>query len=608
MSLTRRQFLGSSAALATVAATATTAAVGTEPQTVEAACVILPPANPEMVAMHRLSYGPNPAAVAEFRSLGGTDSERYERWVAQQLNWQSLDDSACDQVLANTRLKIRYDAVNEVRPLTYVLAPGSHQDLSKALWINLVRARSLNFTERRRPTDEVKVVTWIRALYSRRQLFEVLTDFWHNHFNVNPNVSERVLSTWPAYDRLIRTHALGNFRNFLVDVAQSVAMMYYLNNVSNRVAGGEGGNENFARELFELHTLGSDNYLKFYDQWENIGTITYGEEVFARGYIDDDVYNASFALTGWSIANGSHGANDPNDGSFYYNNSWHQGGLKRVLGRTSNDLIEIRADPIQEGFAVIDRVADHPGTARHVVSKLCRRFVSDTPSEALIDAATEVWMANRRAPNQIEQVLRTILLSAECRSSFGGKIKRPLEAIWAYLRATGAVLPSDVAAVNGNASQGGYWSGLLNQADTTGQRLFGWEPPTGHPDNAVYWANTNGMLTRWSMPYNLTQGWGGSIQVDIVGQTPTGVSCYAVVDFWLNRLCGYSVAPWVRQALVTFLAQGMDPNQPPQLKARIDERGRVVNLAPDWGDPVALQDRIKALVQLIATTPEFNLR
>jgi uncharacterized protein (DUF1800 family) len=546
--------------------------------------------------------------VAEFRALGGTDRERYARWVEQQLNWQSLDDSACDQVLANTRLKIRYDAVNEVRPLTYALTPGTHQELSRALWINLVRQRNLNFSERRRPTDEVKVATWIRALYSRRQLFEVLTDFWHNHFNVNPNVSDRVLSTWPAYDRLIRTHALGNFRNFLVDVAQSVAMMHYLNNVSNRVAGGEGGNENFARELFELHTLGSDNYLKFYDRRSEIGTITYGDEVFARGYIDDDVYNASYALTGWTIANGNHGDGDPNDGSFFYNNSWHQGGVKLVLMRDTEDFIELRANAIQEGFEVIDRVAYHPGTARNVVGKLCRRFVSDTPSDELIDAATEVWMANREAPNQIEQVLRTILLSDECQGSFGGKVKRPLEAIWAYLRATGAVLPTDVAEVNGNTNQGGFWGSLLNQADTTGHRMFGWEPPTGHPDNAEYWSNTNGMLTRWSLPYNLTQSWGGNVLVDVVAQTPTGVSCYAVVDFWLSRLCGYNVAPWVRQALVNFLAQGMNPNEPPQLKTRINDRGRVENLAPDFGDPKALEDRIRALVQLVAATPEFQLR
>jgi uncharacterized protein (DUF1800 family) len=612
MTLSRRQFLGSSAALAAVAAaTATTAAVIPEPRSAEAACAMLPVASAENVAMHRLSYGPSPAAVAEFRALGSTDSERYERWVAQQLNWQSIDDSACEQILANTRLKIRYDAVNEVRPLTYVLTPGTHQQINRALWINLVRLRAdMHFAERRRPTDEVKVATWIRALYSRRQLFEVLTDFWHNHFNVNPNVDDRVLITWPAYDRLIRTHALGNFRNFLVDVAQSVAMMYYLNNVSNRAAGGEGGNENFARELFELHTLGSDNYLKFYDRRNDIGTITLGDEIHAGGYIDDDVYNASYAFTGWSIADGSHGANDPNDGSFYYDNSWHQPGPKLILLRNPTDYIGVINTPRgeAEGYEVIDRVAYHPGTARHIVGKLCRRLVSDTPSDELITAATDVWLANRRAPNQIELVLRTILLSDECRRSFGGKVKRPLEAIWAYLRATGAVLPSDQLEVNGNTSQGGFWQSLFWTADTTGHRLFGWEPPTGHPDTAAYWANTNGLLTRWSLPYSLTQSWGGNVQIDVFGQTPMNESCVAVVDYWLNRLCGYSVAPGVRQALITFLAQGMDPNQPPQLKSRIDERGRIVNLAPDWGDPAALQDRVRALVQLIATTPEFNLR
>jgi uncharacterized protein (DUF1800 family) len=559
--------------------------------------------------MHRLSFGSSPAAVAEFRALGSNDDERYDRWLDQQFAWPALDDSACDAVIQATRLKMRYDNVNEVRPLTYVLTPGSHQELSKALWVNLVRPR-LPFAERRRPVDEVKVATWIRAVYSRRQLYEVLVDFWHNHFNVNPNVNERAMATWPAYDRMIRTHAFGNFRTFLVDMSQSVAMMYYLNNVSNRVAGGEGGNENFARELFELHTLGSDNYLKFYDRRRDIGTISAGEETFARGYIDDDVYNASYALTGWSVANGNHGPTDPNDGSFFYNHNWHQPGAKLILMRDDEDLIGLRGTPVgeAEGYDVIDRVAYHPGTARNLATKLCQRFVSDTPSEALITAATNAWMTHRYAPNQIMIVLDTILRSEECRRSFGGKIKRPLESIWAYLRATGAVLPNDVLEMNGNINQGGFWGGLFHHADMTGHRLFGWEPPTGHPDTTEYWANTNSLITRWNLPYNVTQWWGGNVQIDVVAQTAFDQSCFAIVDFWLERLCGFAVAPHVRKALVDFLAQGKDPNLPPQLTTRINERGQEVPSSPDWTDPTALHDRVRALVQLIAATPEFQLR
>jgi uncharacterized protein (DUF1800 family) len=427
-------------------------------------------------------------------------------------------------------------------------------------------------------------------------------DFWHNHFNVRATSDGAIAATWPAYDRIIRTHALSNFRTLTEEVGKSVAMMLYLDNASNRSAGGEGGNENYARELFELHTLGSDNYLKFYNDRGQIETISVGGESFPVGYIDDDVYEASRCLTGWTIANGRDGR--PNTGSFFYKADWHDTYPKTVLavrpmeGIAPAPNIPARQPDLADGKKVFDLVCYHPGTARHLCTKLARRLIADDPPQEVIDAAVEVWMANRTSNNQIQLVVRAILLSDAARRTFGAKMRRPLEAIWAYFRATNAQLPSDEAAPGGDPNRGGYWGGLLYTADQTGHRLFGWDTPTGHPDLASYWANTNGMLTRWNAYFNMTQPWGGNVTVDLIGQTNMGASCTQIVDSWIARLCGFEVAAWVRRDLISFLAQGGDVNAPP----------RPTPSAPDYGSAEGVQDRVRAMVWLLAMSPEFNLR
>jgi len=155
-----------------------------------------------------------------------------------------------------------------------------------------------------------------------------------------------------------------------------------------------------------------------------------------------------------------------------------------------------------------------------------------------------------------------------------------------------------VAEVNGDVTKGNYWEGLLWSVDQTGHRLFGWDTPTGHPDRAEYWANTNALLKTWNCFYTLAQSWGGNVQMDIVGQTPAGLSCAGIVDFWLQRMLTYTPTGDLRTLLIDFLAQGFDPNQPPQ----------PLPGAPDWRSPEAVRDRIVAMVQLLAMSPEFWLR
>ena len=592
MSLSRRELLGSGAALAAAGAAAATGVNALlSPTPAAAACAGGLQASLAIIALNRMGYGPGPGDVAAYSALGASPNEAHTAYVEQQLNPASISDSTCEARIAAAKLKLRYDGFNQALPLSNL------NKTTAELWPLAKFQNDYEWAERIRPYNEVRVATWLRAVYSKRQLFEVVTDFWHNHFNVNGTSDATIASTMPVYDRdVIRANALGNFRTMLVAVAQSTAMMYFLDNVSNRAVGGEGGNENFARELFELHTLGSDNYYKFYDDRRTIGTVTYNGETFAKGYIDDDVYEASYSFSGWTVKNGHYERPTLDNGTYLFDRDWHFPGRKTVLSPDGYPNIYINADPEQEGYAVIDLVAYHIGTAQNICKKLVRRFIADEPPQAVIDAAVATWMEHRASPDQIKRVLRTILLSDAFKKTWGQKVKRPLEAVWSYLRAVEAKLSDDV--VMANANEGNYWDGIFYQVDNGGQRLFGWPTPTGHPDLASYWANTQSLLVRWNMPFILSQSWGGNVAIDLMAATNLSSSCVEIVDSWIARLCGFSISSTTRDALISFMAQGGNINAPPQPTRQ----------APDWNNQTALKDRVAAMVQLLAMSPEFNLR
>lgn len=538
--------------------------------------------------MHRMAFGPRPGDIDRVRSMG------LVAYIDEQLAPEAIDDSACDTQISQARLKIRYNAGstyparNEAAPLTLLDASVSD------LWARTNFQTPMDFNERLRPFAEVRVATFIRAVHSKRQLKEVLVDFWHNHFNVNATSEMTISCGLPTYDRMLRANCLGNFRSMLEQVAKSTCMLYALDNVSNKAGGGEGGNENFARELFELHTLGSDNYFKF-GQGGNVGTITYNGKTYVQGYIDEDVYEAASCFTGWTVANGSWELpqNLPVTGEFYYYPDWHWTGQKRVLGTT----IPRNQPDLSDGLLVIKMLAEHPGTARHVCQKLCRRLISDTPPADVVEAAVAVWMANLDAADQLKKVVRAILTSNAFKTTWAGKVKRPVEAAASYIRATNATLPVDTYDPN-KPNDGDYWNALFWQIALAGQRLFEWPTPTGHPDLASYWSSTNGLLRRWNMTYLFAQSWGGNVAVDLVGQTTMTQTCTQIVDFWIGRICGFTINSTVRQELIAFMAQGGDPNQPPKATS-----GR-----PDWGDANALKDRLAAMVQLLAAAPDAHMR
>lgn len=565
MTVSRRRFPGAGVTLAstgiTGAATQRASSVTRQTHT-QTSPSALPPI--ELIALNRIAYGPRPGDVARVQPMGFT------AYVDEQLNPNDADDALCNQKIAEARLRIRYSAgmgypaVDEMRPLRTIV---ENWGLAQ-LW---PLSKHPAYQERIRPVEEVRMATLLRAVYSKWQLREVLVEFWHNHFNVDAYSESRISATWTLYDRdVIRRHCLGNFRNMVRDVAKSIAMGFYLDNVFSRDGP---ANENFARELFELHTLGQENYLNnLYNRWRDVPGALEGNPV---GYIDQDVYEAARAFTGWTIAHGQTVSGTirlPDNGEFAYVPLWHDNAQKRVLAFE----IDSNQPQLSDGETVMRLVSEHPGTARHICRKLCRRLLADDPPDSLVNALANVWLTNKDAPDQIARTVRALLLSDEFANTFGRKVKRPYEVVVSFLRATNAdVTPN---------------SDLFWQLQEMGYRMFNWGPPTGHPEESAAWLSTNGMLRRWNIINYLQSTWLKAATFDLPGQTPAGLTSRQIVEFWIARLL--AVAP--PQSTINRLVDLMRQNDPAD--------------APPSGSAEEIADRIKSVVTLIAMTPEFQLR
>jgi uncharacterized protein (DUF1800 family) len=436
-------------------------------------------------ALGRAGFGASPSSLAELQASGFT------AWVDEQLSPRAGHDAAAEQHLLNARLHIKYAAgdgwaaADELRPLTSLNAPIS------ALWHLVDHKNVMSGAERRRPRDEVLAATVLRAVHSRWQLREVMCGFWHDHFNVDAAGSEAVGVALPAYDRdVIRTHCFGNFREFLEAVAKSAAMQYYLSNRSSRAGA---ANENYARELFELHSMGRGAYLNdHYDRWREVPGALQGR---AAGYIDQDVYEAARAFTGWTIEDGS--AIDshrklPISGQFAYVENWHDGYQKRVLA-TEFDAF---APALSDGRQVLNLIAAHPATAHFLCDKLCRRLIGAAVSPQLRQHLAEIWLKNIESRDQIAKVLRALLLSREFAAARGAKTRRPLALAAAFARAMQIDL--------------GYSEQLAGEVAAAGQNLFGWPTPTGLPDAAAPFLTSQALRHRWSMVLGLAENYWGT--------------------------------------------------------------------------------------------------
>ncbi|MBX3014752.1 MAG: DUF1800 family protein [Caldilineaceae bacterium] len=484
----------------------------------DAAAPTLPPL--AVIALNRMGFGPRPGELAAFGALGATPDAALTAYVEQQLQPQLIDDSACDAIIASYGFT--------------TLGKSQAQ-----LWADHIKKPNVSYSERILPVVETRKATFLRAIYSKRQLTEVLADHWHNHFNIYG------WDSWTApvfvhYDRdVIRANILGNFRTMLEAVATSPAMLYYLDNQSNS---GGNPNENYARELFELHGMGAENYLGVVPLIINDGVYEHPAPKDPSGkpllYIDDDVYGATTCFTGWRI--------DTNTGLFTFDANAHFPYQKLVMGR----LIPA-AQGIKDGKDVLDILARHPMAARYICRRLCRRLLSDEPPEALVQAAADVFMAHVDAPDQLKQVTRTILLSTEFRTTWGQKIKRPLEYVVSLLRAAeGDFVPDDSF----------FWN-----YEAMGQPLFAWSPPNGYPDDKATWSSTMPMLQRWRICNSLI-GWryGGDGEnkddYRLAFTNPASVKTpNAIVDYWSERLLGLRLPDHERQAVVDFMASGRNP-------------------------------------------------
>jgi uncharacterized protein (DUF1800 family) len=486
-----------------------------------------------VAVLNRMGFGPRPGDIDSFNALGSTDDERLRAYVDQQLNPDSIDDSEFENRYNEAGFETLHKSHEELYSDHIANNPYDSNDDIYWDWYS-------------KPAYELIDATLLRAVYSRKQLVEVLADFWHNHFNIFFWQDDGV-PLLASYNRdALRKHMLGNFRQMLEAVAQHPSMLYYLNQNNSTDAG---PNENFARELFELHTLGAENYLGVRDP------LTVGKDAggITVGYVDNDVYEAARCLTGWRVDDdlGEWEDGVEKTGNFLYYKSWHDRFNKLVLGQ----YIPADQEDLKDGRDVLDLLAHHPGTAHHIALKLARRLISDSPSEAVVQAAADTFLANKDAPDQLKRVVETILLSADFSQTFGAKIKRPLEAVVSTMRA----LNSEFTQVP---------SGVPWMLSMMGQALFERRPPDGYPDVKEVWANSMSLLYRWNFAVGIAENWlddedqGRAIRTDVYAQTPTEIrTAEGLADFWIPRILNRAMSESGRAAVIAMMAQEFSPQE-----------------------------------------------
>jgi uncharacterized protein (DUF1800 family) len=319
----------------------------------------------------------------------------------------------------------------------------------------------------------------LRAIYGNRQLEELLTDFWFNHFNVYLDKgADHFLIT--AYERdVIRPHVLGRFRDLLEATAKSPAMLFYLDNWQSRAPGqvgrgrrAQGGlNENYGRELMELHTLGVDG-----------------------GYTERDVTEVARCFTGWTIDQPGQG------GPFSFNPRMHDREEKTVLGITIP-----AGGGIEDGERVLDILAHHPSTAHFISKKLAIRLVADDPPPALVERMAQTFL---KTNGDLRAVMTTMLRSTEFWSlgAYRSKLKSPLE-----------LVASAVRAADGDVD---YASNLVNQIAQMGQPLYRKQEPTGYSNSSREWLNSAGLLSRMNFAVNLADNKVPGVKVVSQSQLP----------------------------------------------------------------------------------------
>jgi uncharacterized protein (DUF1800 family) len=505
--------------------------------------------------LNRLGYGPRPGDLERVRQMG------VERWIQRQLEPERIPDTVLEAALGDYPV-LAMSAADLYRDYP----PPRQQDVQRFQSGQMTPQEIREvFPPERRPAvinAQLQSAKITRAVLSERQLQEVMVDFWFNHFNVYA-LKGPVRWMTAAYEReAIRPHALGRFRDLVVATAHHPAMLYYLDNwLSTRDdlvvpgRGRRGLNENYARELLELHTLGVDG-----------------------GYSQQDVVEVARCFTGWTIERPQQG------GGFLFRPLAHDRGAKHVLGTT------IPAGGGQEdGLAVIDLLARHPLTARFIATKLVRRFVRDDPPKALVDRVAGVF---RKTDGDIRAVLVAIFASPEFISAdtYHAKTKTPLEVVASAVRALdGRLEPPPEPGAPARAVGGGLT--LARQVARLGAPLYEAQPPTGYPDVAEAWVNAGALLGRMNYALALAENRLPGVRTD-VGRFVQGVDRgqpAAVLDRIVSVVLQGEISASTRQVLVSQL------DSPEIVRATVDDRG------PRNTD-------VEKLAALVLGSPEFQRR
>jgi uncharacterized protein (DUF1800 family) len=591
-------------------------------------------------ALNRLGYGPRPGEVEHVRQIG------LAKWIDEQLNPDSIDDSAMQARLQNfPTLKMSNAKLIEEFPRPAVAAKkegisveeyrkqqqeqqraaqrammgGGDQDQSmqgaagaQSTGANGERAQDPVMQQLQDMSDsssddkaaklgkkgynggdpnkspmyayqqihtparivaELAMAKMDRAIYSDRQLEEVLGDFWFNHFNVYANKGQ---DPWflTSYERdAIRPNVLGKFQDLIMATAKSPAMLFYLDNWQSADpatpqkmaamhpfrprpfmmppnAQGQGNgqqkkrefgiNENYGRELMELHTLGVDG-----------------------GYNQQDVIAVAKSFTGWTIRQ------PQREAEFFFNPAMHVDGPKTVLGHTIN------AGGMGDGVEVIKLLAQDPHTARHISWEIAEHFVSDNPPDALVERMTQTF---EQKDGDLRAVMRTMIYSPEfwSRAAYESKIKTPFELVASAARAVDANVAIPLPMV--------MWTARI------GEPLYQCQPPTGYKDNAATWVNTGALLNRLNYSLTLASGRMRGSNVDIAGLlgTETRSDPKVALDDAIAKLLNGNASQQTR----TTLEKQLD--DPQILQASLDDKVRQINVGTVAG--------------LVLGSPEFQRR
>src|SRR3984885_8253050 len=499
-------------------------------------------------ALNRLGFGPRPGLVEQIEKSG------LENWIQAQLHPENIADPVVDARLAQfPALGLSAAGLLDQYPPQDIAAKRlgmkveeyqKHlQDLAK----QPSGISSLPFKDQNEIVNDVMEAKIVRAVYSERQLAEQLSDFWFNHFNIFIYKDTDRWYLIPYERDAIRPHVLGKFRDLLEATAKSPAMLYYLDNSSSAdphafdrlkqhpvrarpgeklppLGGKRGLNENYGRELMELHTLGVDG-----------------------GYKQEDVIEVARAFTGWTIES-------PRENpSFYFDARIHDPGPKRVLGKN------IKGGGIKDGEQVLDVLVKNQHTALHISQQLAECFVSDDPPPALVARMAKTF---EKSKGDIRAVMTTMIYLPEfwSRAAFRAKVKTPFELVASTARALGADVDQPMQ--------------LVQWVTRIGEPLYQCLTPNGYSDKAAAWISTGALLNRVNFAVALTSNKVRGAQVDInslVGED-VGTNPHLALD----RVEGEFLAGQVSDTTRATLEQQMD--EPRILGAKLDDPVAHVNV------------------------------